>query len=251
MIYNFVTAAVNAVTDQVINPIITKINEVFGTNIPTIDQINFPTWEDLKEYVTTWWNDTIKPSLQAACDWVLNAFENPVESGEQVRTKITEWWNGVVESVQNACTWVLNLFTNPDENQEAIITKVTEWWNGVKDAVEAACVWALQFFGFAGGETEAKDLIESVATWWDTWVVHGLENLTNLVIDWTLGAVDPALQQIIDWWDDFMDWLGVTKSEERQATETAVVEKYGENGISPLTQKQVQEWYYSTIQNKG
>lgn len=37
--------------------IIEAINFIFGTNIPKIDEIDFPSWEEIKEKVSVWWTE--------------------------------------------------------------------------------------------------------------------------------------------------------------------------------------------------
>lgn len=192
------------------NAIITGINDIFGTDIPTISQIEFPTWAEIEASFSTWWEST-KESLQSAATWVLNLFENPSESGEQIRTAISGWWTDTaVPALASASQWALSLFGMPVEDNATIFEHVNAWWQTIVSVVSDTCSWALQLFGVPTEKAEA--ITETIEGWWT-----GIGDILTAVCSWILGLPTPpsaaeTIQKIKDWWEDVKNNVKLTLS---------------------------------------
>ena len=128
------------------NKIIDAANAVFGTNIPHVDNINFPTWEEMTTSVTTWWAG-IKTSLQNACQWTLKLFESPNEAATEAGAAIEKWWKTeALPGIKEVSQWTLGLFGTPIEDGATVKDHVSAWWKTAKGWVESACDWTLALF---------------------------------------------------------------------------------------------------------
>lgn len=182
------------------NAIINGINDIFGTNIPTIEKIEFPTWEEIETSFATWWDGT-KENIQAAATWVLNLFENPAEARDEIITSFSDWWTSTaLPAIKSASAWVLNLFGTPIEDNASIVEHVGAWWKTIVNVVADACVWVLKLFGVP---TETAEAIgETIKTWWD--------GIIDAVVDacsWVLGipsmpSKEEVIQKIQTWWEN-------------------------------------------------
>ena len=190
------------------NGLITTINDVFGTNIPTIGSIDFPTWEEIETSFSTWWTTT-KANIQSATKWVLNAFENPVETGEQIRESISTWWtNTALPAIKEASQWALSLFGVPVEDNATILEHVSAWWNTIVGVVQSAASWTLQLFGVPTDTAEA--ITNTIAEWW-----KGVVNLVIAACSWALGLPTPpnaaeTIKKIQSWWQGVAKNLNLT-----------------------------------------
>lgn len=231
------TTLPQAVTDGA-NAIISQINTLFGTNIPAIKSIDFPTWaeleasvsewwssfkagiqtvatwtigifetpeataEEMKAAIAEWWGSIGRPAVESATKWVLSLFDVPANDPTAITTKVQEWWRQAGEYVTNACTWALNMFGMPDETAEDIASLVSAWWNGISDVVSAACK---VIFSLAEGDTEAAK--ENILAWWES-VKAVAESLLNIGFD----IIEPSLTETIGklqaWWDQVKKSLG-------------------------------------------
>lgn len=182
------------------NAIINAINDIFGTNIPTISEIKFPTWAEMETGFSAWWAGT-KESLKGVATWALNLFENPYESGQEIRASFSEWWtNTAVPAIAGASQWALSLFGMPVEDDATILEHVNSWWNVIGIIVSDACSWVLQLFGLP---TETADAIfGTIKEWWE-----GVGDLLTAACSWVLGEPTPpsaenTIKKIKNWWED-------------------------------------------------
>lgn len=222
------------------NGIIDIINNLFGTNIPAIESIDFPTWEEIeatasawwegikgalqtlarwtigifeapeataeemKAVIGAWWNDTALPAIEEATTWALALFGVPTEGKEEITALVQSWWETAGEYVTNACTWALSMFNMPEETAEDIANLVSTWWNGIDDVVSAAC---RVFFSLAEGDTEAAK--EQIAVWWDN-VVTLTESLLTITFDILEPVISDTQDAIQTWWDSVVEGLSLS-----------------------------------------
>ena len=221
------------------NGIIDIINDLFGTNIPAIESIDFPTWEEIeatasawwegikgalqtlarwtigifeapeataeemKAVIGAWWNDTAKPVIEKATVWALALFSVPTEGEEEITALVQSWWETAGEYVTNACTWALSLFNVPDETAEDITNLISTWWNGIDDVVSNVCKIV---FSLAEGDPEAAK--EHIAAWWES-VKSLVGNLLTIGFDIIAPAVSAIRDSIKTWWDNVCRDLGL------------------------------------------
>ena len=191
------TLATNAV-----NGIISGINTLFGTNIPKITSLELPKWSDIKNVVTTWWSG-LRGSIESACNWVLGIFEDPVETADQTKTAISDWWAGTAKpAIESACTWILQVFENPTEDQAAVTKKISEWWASVSGGIASVVTFVARLVGVEDGTAEG---IETATATWFKSVGEGLSKVCKFVA--TLGTPDEedtekAKQDLSKWFEE-------------------------------------------------
>lgn len=191
------TTLPQAVTDGA-NAIISQINTLFGTNIPAIESIDFPTWAELEASVSAWWN-SVKAGLQTIATWTIGIFENPEATAEEMKAAFGEWWGSVGRpAVEGATKWVLALFDVPADDQAAIVAKVQEWWSQAGEYVTNACTWALNMFGMP--DETAEDIASLVSTWW-----NGISDVVSaackVIFSLAEGDTEAAKEHILAWWE--------------------------------------------------
>jgi hypothetical protein len=130
------------------NGLISTINDVFGVNIPKIENIKFPTWEEIEKGFATWWSAT-KTNIQNATKWVLNLFDMPTETVEAISATVGEWWKGLVDVVVAACSWVLGLPTPP--SVQGTIDKIKKWWNNITKNLNLTVLFGIEAQGNGAG----------------------------------------------------------------------------------------------------
>lgn len=177
------------------NFIIGIINSVFGTNIPSIDSIDLPTWDEISEAVSTWWSG-IRESLESAASWTLRMFEDPVGTAEDVKTAISDWWTGTAKpAIEAGCSWVLQMFENPTEDQQAVKDKVSAWWQSVGAGLGSIVTFVATFIGV---ETEnAKSVGTIVQEWWDV-AGEGVGNVIKLFASFGAPGEEDTVQALKD-----------------------------------------------------
>lgn len=114
------------------NLIVNTVNEVFGTNIPTISAVDFPTWEEVKESAGIAW-ETIKAGIQqqvSGYKLIAKYVLEPDEWTEEDAKELTAWWDNAVESVKKYMTLAFELLTPP-----GAIGEIRAWWSGVTSSV--------------------------------------------------------------------------------------------------------------------
>lgn len=114
------------------NLIVNTINDVFGTNIPTISAVDFPTWAEVKESAGIAW-ETIKEGMQqqvSGYKLIAKYVLEPDEWTEEDAKELTAWWDNAVESVKKYMTLAFELLTPP-----GAIGEIRAWWSGVTSSV--------------------------------------------------------------------------------------------------------------------
>ena len=180
------------------NSIITSINTIFGTNIPKIESVELPTWEELSESVSTWWAG-VRGGLETAAKWTLGIFTNPTETAEDMKAAFSAWWTGTAKpAIEAAAQWTLTLFTAPTESQEAIIAVVSKWWSTAGEWVSNACSWVLQLFGVP---TETAEQIKSIiSTWWNG-IASVFADVCKVIFSLAAGDTETAKAVVLSWWE--------------------------------------------------
>ena len=141
----FVTRGVNGLIDGV--------NDLLGTNIPHIDTIELPTWDQMKEKVAMWWSTT-KTKLQEATTLVLNVFG--FEDANAAIASIKTSWGNVVSTVTNLDSIVDEfLGFDLDESFTGAMQQIIDWWDetGAAGAIQKAIDKAKEFLGLDGTKT--------------------------------------------------------------------------------------------------
>ena len=191
------TLATNAV-----NSLITGINELFGTNIPSITSIKLPKWSEIKNVVTQWWNG-LKSSISSVCDWVLGIFDSPVETADQTKAAVSDWWSGTAKpAIESACTWILQVFENPTEDQAAVTKKISEWWASVSGGIASVVTFVARLVGVEDGTAEG---IDKATEEWFKGIGEGLSLVCKFAA--TLGTPDEedtekAKQDLAKWFEE-------------------------------------------------
>ncbi len=192
------------------NALIAGINDIFGTNIPSIEKINMPTWAEMQQIVSTWWSD-VKGKIQTITTWTINSFEAPAATGEEIREVISAWWQGTgLPAVKAASAWALNLFDVPVESDEAIAEHIKGWWDVAGKVVASACTWTLSLFGVP--QETADNIYALISSWWS-----GVKDIASaacqIVVGIVTGDLGEAWAGVKKWWDTLVatygDMLGI------------------------------------------
>lgn len=187
------------------NGVIEIINGVFGTNLPHIEDIKLPSWDEISEKVKTWWNgeNGIKSYLITVCNWWLAVFGwvgSEDESGPTPEEIVGEWWAGVKADVQAVCDWVLKLFREPAEAWKDVKNFVGAWWTKVRGGAQSALEWVLGIF--QNPKEKWEDVKKTVGRWW-----RGVKSAAGAACDWVLRIfgipkedADAVKAKIGGWW---------------------------------------------------
>lgn len=184
------------------NACIDAANAAFGTNIPHISQISFPTWEEIEASFSEWWAST-KTSIETGATWVLGIFTNPTQTADEIKAAISGWWEGTARPViEGACQWVLSFPNMPDETKEETEAIVHEWWGQTGTWISNACSWTLQMFNVPT-ET-AEEVAALIADWWEG-IYDTVKGICKVGFSLVSGNAEDAVQAIKDWWAEVKD----------------------------------------------
>lgn len=190
------------------NGIISIINDLFGTNIPAIKEISFPTWAEVETAFNTWWTST-KSNIETGASWVLGIFNEPTATAEEIKATVSGWWiDTAIPALQDTCKWYLQLPEPPqtDGNNESTVSAImSTWWTPFGEAISNFCSWSLQMFNLPS-ET-ADDVGAYVKTWWDS-VNVGLGDITTIAISLVAGDYDSALSTLQNFWNHVKEAFG-------------------------------------------
>lgn len=194
-----------------VNAIIGGINSLFGTNIPTIESIDLPTWEEISETVTSWW-EGIKGSIEQVAEWTLGVFNDPIETADDIKLTFSTWWDTVARpAVESACTWTLQMFTNPTEDQAAVHAQVAEWWGSVGSGLGSVATFVASLIGYSDGTSEAAG--NTIEQWWET-ARTGIESAVTFVASLVTPDEDDtktAIKKLTKWYtEEFLPSMGDT-----------------------------------------
>jgi len=211
---NFVTTGANGVIDL--------INGVFGTNIPHIDKIKIPSWDEMRTTAENTLNDIISGINDYFGTNIPKIGSPEFPKWEDLQSAVTTWWsgeNGIQKKIEGAAKWVLSVFNAPDPNTSGKIVgdKVAEWWGQVRSFAEGALDWLM-------GVPEIEDAdgtksVDKINRWWQDRVVPYL----NLVADFTLGMLgfssfEELNAHMTKWFNEtfkpLLDFLGIGEKRE-------------------------------------
>lgn len=187
------------------NSIISTINDIFGTNIPSIEAIEFPTWAEIVEAASAWW-DGIRSGLETLARWTIGIFETPEATAEEMRAVFGAWWESTAKpAIEGAAAWVLSLFNTPAEGESEITALVNGWWATAGKYVENACTWALTLFGVP--EETAEDIKNLVSTWWNG-IASVVSDACKVIFSLAEGDTEAAKEAILAWWENVTTLIG-------------------------------------------
>ena len=187
------------------NTLIDIINDIFGTNLPKIEQIDLPTWAEMQAGVSAWWAD-VKSKLQTLTSWTIGVFETPEATGTEMRMVMMKWWAETgLPNVKAACQWALNLFGVPIESDATIAQIIGGWWEAAGKVVKSVCTWSLALFGVP--QETADDIVALLSSWW-----AGIKDIASaacqIVVGIATGDLGEAWEGIKKWWNTLVDTYG-------------------------------------------
>ena len=255
---NFWDNDLSTLATNAVNGIISSINTLFGTNIPKITSLQLPKWSEIKNVVTTWWSG-LRGSIESACNWVLGIFDDPVETADQTKTAISDWWAGTAKpAIESACTWVLQMFDNPTEDQEAVTSKISTWWSDVSGGIASVVTFVARLVGVEDGTAEGIET--ATATWFQT-VGEGLSKVCKFAV--TLGTPDEedtekAKQELAQWFvEKFVPAtadvlkIGVKVGFELAESTSAALLNFIEDNIQSILEGMGLGWLFTETEAKG
>ena len=193
--------AVNAMPNLVAtfgNGLIDSLNSFFGINLPHIPDISFPSWEEIKETVASWWGDGsggILGFLKNALVWTFGKLQN-IDWGA-ISGQVSEWWNESIKpALLGVLNWTLGILGLP--SWEDLSAQVKDWWDGTfRPAMVEVLNWWLGKLGLP----EWSELSTQITNWWNNSFFPSMRS----VLDWTLGVLNfPSWEEISaaasNWW---------------------------------------------------
>lgn len=169
-----------------VNGLINGVNNLLGTNIPTISEIKLPTWSEMKKNVELWWNK-IKTKFQEVINFdelgtnISNALANAFSFASDTLGFLNDALKWFQDNRQTATTaigaiaiafGILKFTVNPigaaiDLIKAALILLIANWedvkaaasaladavvgaWNSITSAVNAAIAAVEAFLGIPG-----------------------------------------------------------------------------------------------------
>ena len=215
---------------------------VFATIVDDIKK-NFPTWDQIKEWVVEKWGQ-IQEGFKKIAIFIFGEDENggikwptAAEVGEKIKEGVKKFW-GIVQDIGKG---ILKLVFGEDEEGgihfptgEEIAVKVKEGlsalWNGLKDLLSP--VLKLIF----GEDDEGGIHFPDAATLWNEKIKPAFEKFWEIikglikgVANWVLGElglpdVDEIVKKITDWWEGVKAKIRLTLGFGLQPDQTTVDE---------------------------
>ena len=187
-----------AIVTKGANGVIGWINDTFGTNIPKIENINFPSWAEIKDFASTWWTD-IGGSLKKIANWTLGALNLP--DVDTIAGKIENWWTGqgsnAYERIKSVLVWTLGEFGVPVT--EDVVSTFSLWWTEyAHPGITSVAQW-----GFGELVLPAwADLMMDISNWWTTSISPKITALA----EWDIGEMKlPSWEEmepkVKTWWN--------------------------------------------------
>ena len=140
------------------NGIIDIINGVFGTNLPHIEDIEWPSWAEIKQGVINWWTTT-KANIATIVDKVLAKFGLP--SWTDLSADISAWWETTKANIISVIDEILFAFGLPSYDEMAL--GVSVWWTSTK----ASIVSFLDDILFSFGLPSWSEIKEDISSQWE------------------------------------------------------------------------------------
>lgn len=215
------------------NGLIDVINGILGTNIPHIDEIRWPTWDEVKEAFNKAWG-FIKDGAKKLMILVFGEDENggikwpsASEIWEKVETGLSTLWGGI----KTLATGILKFVFGEDEDGGIKWPSASEIWDKVETGL--SLLWggiktlATGILKFVFGESEdggiewptVSELWEKISTGfsmlWDGGDGKGgIRKLIEGAAKWVLGLFGlPEEDQTAvvkffgDWWSMAKEWI--------------------------------------------
>ena len=145
IIENIGSSLVDAAPDilsHAANGIIDIINGVFGTNLPHIEDIEWPSWAEIKQGVINWWTTT-KANIATIVDKVLAKFGLPPWT--DLSADISAWWETTKANIISVIDEILFAFGLPSYDEMAL--GVSVWWTSTKENIVSSLDEILFSFG--------------------------------------------------------------------------------------------------------
>lgn len=135
------------------NGIIDIINGVFGTNLPHIEDIEWPSWAEIKQGVINWWTTT-KSNIATIVDKVLAKFGLPPWT--DLSADISAWWETTKANIISVIDEILFAFGLPSYDEMAL--GVSEWWTSTKESIVSSLDEILFSFGLPSWSEIKSDI---------------------------------------------------------------------------------------------
>lgn len=182
-IFKSILSGVTNLAKSLGNTVIDIINNVLGTNIPHLDEIKWPSWEDVKHAAGEAWK-LIQKGLEKVFIFLFGEDENggikwpkPEEIWAKIQQGLTVMWNGI----QAAATEILKFVFGEDENggiawpsAEVIWAKISEGLSALWGGIQRLALGVLKF---VFGEDEDGGIKFPTGTEVREKILHGLKVL--------------------------------------------------------------------------
>lgn len=209
------------------NSIIDGLNSLFGTKIPHIDEIKFPTWDDVKAAAEAAWG-IIKAGMKKLFIFIFGEDENggikwptASEIWSKVKDGLVALWDGIKALAKE----ILKLTFGEDENGGIKWPTASEIWDKVQSGLET--LWngikalAKDMLKLTFGEDEnggikwpiATEVWEKAKSGFDTFW-NGLRDIIEAAATWTLSLFgmpeedQATIKSVFDsYWSAVSEWL--------------------------------------------
>lgn len=193
-----------------INGVVDTINGLFELNLPKIESIKLPTFAELKQGFSDWWNGLggeggILPQLQSLLTWGLGAMDS-MPTLPEIITKVSAWWNETVyPQIANFFGWSLE--ANPGLPSVAeVVGTITSWWDTlVIPLLEGVFSWAL------GEEIDLptiEDIKNQLSDWWNNELIPVLNFFSVKLFGVELPSAETIAKEIREWWNSVKEAIG-------------------------------------------
>ena len=192
------------------NSVIDVINGIFGTNLPHIDSIKFPTWDEISQTVSSWWNGGegqaggIAGLISGVTTWALGIL-NGFPDLQTIVTSVTSWWSGTAwPGIQHLFSWAL--VGDPDMPPlEAVKGFISTWVNGsLWPAIQSFFKWA---FGIE--LPNLGDIVAIIKNWVDTSLWPAIQGFFKWAFGIELPNLENVRKSIESWWNDVKSGLSL------------------------------------------
>ena len=239
------------------NGIIDTINTLFGWNIPHLDEIRWPTWDEVKEAFNKAWG-FIKDGAKKLMILVFGEDENggikwpsASEIWEKVETGLSLLWGGI----KTLATGILKLvfgesadggieWPSVSELWEKISTGFSMLWDGgdgkggIRKLIEGAAKWVLGLFGWPEEDQDA--VVKFFGDWWSM-AKEWIEGVASWVLSlFGFATDDEVTEHFRKWWEG-ADGNGGIKAMIKQIANWLL----GALGLPSVDEivKQIEDWW--------
>lgn len=193
-----------------INGVVDTINGLFGLNLPKIEKIDLPTWDELKESFTNWWEGLgeeggILKNLKGILSWGLGALDK-MPTLPEIITSVSTWWTETAyPAIADIFGWSLE--GNPGLPSVAeVVGTITSWWDTlVIPLLEGVFSWAL------GEEIDLptiEDIKNQLSDWWNNELLPVLNFFSIKLFGVELPSAETIAKEIREWWNSVKSAIG-------------------------------------------